>query len=80
MKIKLKQQMSPLTISLKYLSLKPSQKAHVYLSYDAKEPSAQSNQMRFVNPSKIQIEGTIKDKRLGKTFAKEWLYISVVSD
>jgi hypothetical protein len=72
LKIKTQSKSAPLKLKFDYMgafvkSLK------VYLSHDRKEPGENSNLMRLLNPTSVVLQS-------GKTFEKEWLYITLYSE
>ena len=81
LKLKLEQMLSPLNFFISYPQAAASKRVHFFLSHSNKEPSLGNHEWKYLNPTTVKVDGTIKDLKLGcHVFEYEWIYLTVISE
>ena len=81
LKLKVFNRCAPLKVFFSQIGMEKALKnLHVFVSYDAKEPSKQKNDGYYRDPTVILLKGQAEDQRKGSIFTKNYLYITVFSE
>ena len=78
-KIRLTEKLAPLYIFFSYPENQHNKALSLYISFENKDPSQNSNMASYFNPNKICIQGAINPENGKLMFKHEYLYLAFLS-